>query len=390
MVLLLRVVVLAGNARRGQVSRYSALLLSGIAAYVVDSAPGFGALDLRLRLRSMSSTAVRRPHSGSRWARSSSMSSACAGITRSPGWRWLALGAVDMCSPLDFHRRGAFRLVTLLSSLLGIWHALAGRAMDLVEGRRRLRVRVCGCDRAVRGADRRVGLALARRPVGGAAQSRQCGRFDGASSSCSRCWARCHRASRHGACRGPRAGRTPSPPTLICRIAPSPTGADAALLAALRKLIDHDKVYREPDLSVASLAHKLDIPEHRLRRLINRQLGHRNFSAFVNGYRLAEAETALGDPAQAAVPILTIALDAGFGSIGPFNRAFKAHTGLTPTEYRRARLEGARASMPRRFRNWPAVFRNSASPLRKSARSGVSPVPPSFPRAGCLRCGGQP
>jgi len=38
------------------------------------------------------------------------------------------------------------------------------------------------------------------------------------------------------------------------------------------------------------------------------------------------------------VPILTIALDAGFGSIGPFNRAFKTHTGLTPTEYRRARL----------------------------------------------------
>jgi AraC-like DNA-binding protein len=74
--------------------------------------------------------------------------------------------------------------------------------------------------------------------------------------------------------------------------------------------------------------------------LINRQLGHRNFSAFVNGYRLAEAEAALSDPAQAAVPILTIALDAGFGSIGPFNRAFKAHTGLTPTEYRRARLGG--------------------------------------------------
>ena len=76
-----------------------------------------------------------------------------------------------------------------------------------------------------------------------------------------------------------------------------------------------------------------DIPEYRLRHLINRQLGHRNFSTFVNGYRLAEAEAALGDPGQAEVPILTIALDAGFGSMGPFNRAFKAQTGLTPTEY---------------------------------------------------------
>jgi AraC-like DNA-binding protein len=35
------------------------------------------------------------------------------------------------------------------------------------------------------------------------------------------------------------------------------------------------------------------------------------------------------------VPVLTIALDAGFSSLGPFNRAFKADTGLTPTEYRR-------------------------------------------------------
>jgi AraC-like DNA-binding protein len=54
---------------------------------------------------------------------------------------------------------------------------------------------------------------------------------------------------------------------------------------------------------------------------------------------LVEAEAALADPSQAEVPILTIALDAGFGSIGPFNRAFKAHTGLTPTEYRRARVD---------------------------------------------------
>ena len=33
--------------------------------------------------------------------------------------------------------------------------------------------------------------------------------------------------------------------------------------------------------------------------------------------------------------MLTIAMDAGFQSIGPFNRAFKAATNLTPTEFRR-------------------------------------------------------
>jgi len=35
------------------------------------------------------------------------------------------------------------------------------------------------------------------------------------------------------------------------------------------------------------------------------------------------------------VPVLTLALDAGFNSLGPFNRAFKAATGLTPSEFRR-------------------------------------------------------
>jgi AraC-like DNA-binding protein len=38
------------------------------------------------------------------------------------------------------------------------------------------------------------------------------------------------------------------------------------------------------------------------------------------------------------MPVLTIALDAGFQSIGPFNRAFKAATGVTPTEFRRQAL----------------------------------------------------
>jgi AraC-like DNA-binding protein len=37
------------------------------------------------------------------------------------------------------------------------------------------------------------------------------------------------------------------------------------------------------------------------------------------------------------VPILTLALDLGYASLSPFNRAFKAHTGLTPSEYRRTK-----------------------------------------------------
>jgi AraC-like DNA-binding protein len=124
-------------------------------------------------------------------------------------------------------------------------------------------------------------------------------------------------------------------------ILPSLQGEHARLAAALDRLMQEDRPYRDEGLSVSSIALKLKLPEHRLRRLINQQLGHRNFNAFVNQWRLAEAKAALADPAQSGTPISTIALDAGFGSLGPFNRAFKADTGLTPTEYRtRAARQG--------------------------------------------------
>ena len=124
---------------------------------------------------------------------------------------------------------------------------------------------------------------------------------------------------------------TPTPPA-----APDP--AEDRLAAALQRAMAEERLYRSEDLSLASLAARLAVPEYRLRRLINQRLGHRNFNAFVNGFRLADARTALADPALSDTPVLTIALDAGFQSIGPFNRAFKAATGLTPTEFRRQKL----------------------------------------------------
>ena len=63
--LLLRIVRLAESARSDQVSRYSALMLMGIAAYVVESAPGFGVLGLVWRTIIHVATPALRPYSGS-------------------------------------------------------------------------------------------------------------------------------------------------------------------------------------------------------------------------------------------------------------------------------------------------------------------------------------
>jgi AraC-like DNA-binding protein len=97
-------------------------------------------------------------------------------------------------------------------------------------------------------------------------------------------------------------------------------------------------IYREPGLTIGVLAGKLAVPEHRLRALINQRLGYRNFSDFLNSHRIADAQAWLSDPAKVALPVLTIAMDLGYGSLAPFNRAFRDTTGQTPTDWRRAAL----------------------------------------------------
>ncbi|MEP6840227.1 MAG: helix-turn-helix domain-containing protein [Bradyrhizobium sp.] len=118
-------------------------------------------------------------------------------------------------------------------------------------------------------------------------------------------------------------------------------GADQKLVDALMRLMADERIYRHDNISIGTLATKLKIPEYRLRRLINQRLGYRNFNVFLNEHRIAEAKAALADPSQAEVPVITIAMDAGFQSLGPFNRAFKATTGVTPSEYRRLKASAA-------------------------------------------------
>jgi AraC-like DNA-binding protein len=109
----------------------------------------------------------------------------------------------------------------------------------------------------------------------------------------------------------------------------------SSLAIRLTQHVEANRCWRDEALTISALAAQLGEQEYRLRRVINGHLGHRNFAAFLNGYRLDEVKEALADPSQRDVPILTIALDAGFGSLGPFNRAFRDAFGMTPSEFRR-------------------------------------------------------
>jgi AraC-like DNA-binding protein len=124
-------------------------------------------------------------------------------------------------------------------------------------------------------------------------------------------------------------------------------GSDARAEAAGRVLLEKlnslmaQGAWRREGLTIGALAAELDEPEHRLRRLINQRLGHRNFADFVNSYRIEAAKQRLADPAEARTTVATIAFDLGYGSLGPFNRAFRAATGSTPTEWRREALQAS-------------------------------------------------
>lgn len=118
------------------------------------------------------------------------------------------------------------------------------------------------------------------------------------------------------------------------------TGADRIELDRVIKAVDGG-LYLEPGLTIGGLGELLNIPEHRLRRLINKGLGYRNFAAFMNDYRIEEAKRRLADPDMAREQIVTHAFNLGYASLAPFNRAFRERVGISPSEYREQALSDA-------------------------------------------------
>jgi AraC-like DNA-binding protein len=90
--------------------------------------------------------------------------------------------------------------------------------------------------------------------------------------------------------------------------------------------------WREPELSLTELARRLRTNPRYLSRALNEGLGI-SFSEFINRQRVDEAKRRLRGDGE----VLAIALEVGFSSKASFNRAFKAFTGCTPSEYRNRR-----------------------------------------------------
>lgn len=110
---------------------------------------------------------------------------------------------------------------------------------------------------------------------------------------------------------------------------------DETLKRKLEHTMKDEGAFKEPNMNIVTLSARLGVTQHRLRALINATLGHQNFSSYVNELRVAEVKKLLADKTRRHLPIQTLALDCGFKSLSPFNRAFKLSEGITPTEYRK-------------------------------------------------------
>lgn len=227
---------------------------------------------------------------------------------------------------------GAQRAVPLLFAVLAAQAAARQWRADLVEQRRRLRLFIVAT-----GVAYTVAMLAARLAAPGGRLSPTLALIDAAAMLAMVAVIAVHLLRLGPSELFPQAEPAAAPAAPVPQAA-VPDPAEERLAQALEQVMVQQRAYRDEGLSVATLAARLAVPEYRLRRLINQRLGHRNFNAFVNGYRLAEASTVLADPQRRELPVLSIALEAGFQSIGPFNRAFKAATGLTPTEFRREKL----------------------------------------------------
>jgi len=112
-----------------------------------------------------------------------------------------------------------------------------------------------------------------------------------------------------------------------------PDFARESIVVELRRHMEAARPWLKIDLTLGELAAGVNVSPHHLSQIINSEFG-KSFACYINEYRVGEACQLL--TADQARSVLEVALDSGFSSKSSFNASFKKHTGMTPSEYRKA------------------------------------------------------
>lgn len=109
--------------------------------------------------------------------------------------------------------------------------------------------------------------------------------------------------------------------------------ASRKLLQHVKSLFGEQEIFLDSNITLKAAAEKLSVNPRDLSQVINEN-EQKNFSEFVNHYRIEKAKALLADPRRSQDKIETIAYDCGFGNVTSFNLAFKGITQMTPSQYR--------------------------------------------------------
>jgi AraC-like DNA-binding protein len=111
---------------------------------------------------------------------------------------------------------------------------------------------------------------------------------------------------------------------------------DNNILQRLEDQLQRNKLYLDPDLTLARLAKRLQLPAKQVSAAINRGKKE-NVSRFINRLRIEEACQLL----ECGKPVTTVMYDAGFNTKSNFNREFLRVVGKSPSNWLTAKKRGA-------------------------------------------------
>jgi putative ABC transport system permease protein len=130
----------------------------------------------------------------------------------------------------------------------------------------------------------------------------------------------------------------------------------------LKEAVMANRLFEDAELTLATLSVKLNIHPHDLSRIINIGL-EKNFSDFINEFRVREVARKMQDPVYDRLTLLGIAYESGFNSKRTFNRVFKEITGKTPVEYKNTlKKEEPNDKLAPLQRIQPLILRSASPP----------------------------
>lgn len=106
-------------------------------------------------------------------------------------------------------------------------------------------------------------------------------------------------------------------------------------------LIREEKIYNQPNLSLKSLAEKLETTPNNVSWLLNNKY-QKSFYDFINERRVKAFQAKVENREHDQKTLLGLAMDVGFNSKSTFNKVFKLHVGDTPSHYVKNLQQGAR------------------------------------------------